>query len=176
MSIRTALFASLLGSAAPEPMTTPDLGLVSLDAPSLLDGDHLVLDALVRDTERLLAGAGIDGRVTARIKSPASTLAKMRRKGVGPDDIFDRLALRIRVDTVEDCYAVRSLIEARHRVIAAERDDYIASPKANGYRSLHSAVRTHLGEVAEFQVRTHAMHEQAERGSAAHWLYKAATA
>lgn len=176
-SVRSALIASLLGGfggadALAAPLAAPrDL----LDSPSLVDSDQLMVDALLRDTHRLLDEAGIAALVTGRVKTPASIHAKMRRKGVSYDEVFDRLALRVRVASVDDAYRVRELLEARHRVIASERDDYIANPKANGYQSLHSAVHTHLGEVAEFQVRTHAMHARAEHGDAAHWRYKLAT-
>lgn len=171
MSIREVLLVSLLGGAE---IAVPFQPVV--DVVELRDGDELALDELVRDTRRLLARHGVDATVDARVKSEASVLAKMRRKGVDRDAIFDRLALRVIVDTEAEAYAVRDLIEARHAVIAAERDDYIANPKANGYRSLHTAVRTRYGEVAEFQVRTHAMHAEAEHGAAAHAAYKLATA
>ncbi|NCG19054.1 MAG: bifunctional (p)ppGpp synthetase/guanosine-3',5'-bis(diphosphate) 3'-pyrophosphohydrolase [Rhodobacterales bacterium] len=136
------------------------------------DADQRALDGLLDHTEALLAEHHIHATVTARVKSPDSVLAKMERKGIGIQEIYDHLALRIRVDSEADCYIARALIEDQHAVIATERDDYIANPKANGYQSLHSAVRTNLGTVAEFQFRTHAMHIHAENGDAAHSAYK----
>jgi len=171
MSIRDVLLASLLGGAE---VAVPVQPLV--EVAEVQDGDESTLAALARDTRRLLAARGIAATVDARVKSEASVLAKMRRKGVDRDGIFDRLALRVRVATEAEAYAVRDLLEARHEVIAGERDDYVANPKPNGYRSLHTAVHTRFGDVAEFQVRTHEMHADAEYGGASHAGYKLATA
>lgn len=176
-SVRSALLASILGGfGATDAVARPVVhGPALLDSPSFVDTDQLTVDALVRDTRRILDQAGIAAVITGRVKTPSSIHAKMRRKGVSYDEIYDRLALRIRVDDEAAAYHVRELLEARHRVIDGERDDYIAQPKANGYQSLHSALETRLGDVAEFQIRTHAMHAHAEGGDAAHWRYKLAT-
>lgn len=130
------------------------------------------LHRLQFDAEHLLAQQGLEAVLTARVKDPASVMAKAVRKGVSPDQLLDRWGLRVRVNTVQECYRVQALLHERYPVIPGSEDDYIAGPKDNGYQSLHSAVRTPYG-VAEFQVRTHAMHEHAEHGGAAHWLYKA---
>ena len=175
-SLRNVFLASLLGTAGTDALALPAATTPSVVPPALLDSDQQVVQALMHDTRLLLREHGIAGRVTGRVKSRASLHAKMRRKGVSEDRIYDRLALRVHVDSVEQAYRVRELLEARHRPIPGERDDYIAAPKANGYQSLHSALRTRLGEVAEFQVRTHAMHRHAEHGGAAHWAYKQAQA
>lgn len=171
MSIRNVLLVSLLGGAD---VAVPVQQVTSVA--EVQDADEAALAGLVRDTRRLLMARGIAAHIDARVKAESSLIAKMRRKGVDRDAIYDRLALRIRVATEAEAYAVRDLIEARHAVIAAERDDYVANPKPNGYRSLHTAVRTDEGVVAEFQVRTHEMHAEAEYGAASHALYKLATA
>ena len=132
-----------------------------------------VLDRLTTDTRGLLADHGVDGVVTGRVKSAYSTWRKMTKKGRDADGILDRVALRVVVGTVGECDDALALIHAQHVAIPGELDDYIRAPKPNGYRSLHTAVR--LAEppnAAEFQVRTREMHAAAERGVAAHWLYK----
>lgn len=130
---------------------------------------------LITETEALLRGAGIEGHVTARVKSVYSTWRKLERKELALAELTDRIALRVHVQSEDQCYAVRDLLERRWSTLPGERDDYIANPKANGYRSLHSALQTGGGwhDIAEFQVRTHEMHAAAEHGDAAHWRYKA---
>jgi GTP pyrophosphokinase len=130
------------------------------------------LSVLAHYTEGLLQEAGLEGLVTARLKSPQSVWSKAQRKGLNPNQVLDRLGLRIRVESTEDCYAVWDRVHAHFAPVQGSQDDYIASPKSNGYQSLHSAVQTPLG-IAEFQVRTHAMHRHAESGAAAHRRYKA---
>lgn len=168
-SLHTVLLLSLLVATAAK--SAPAHASASPEAQSA-QHDQDVLDTLLSDTQRLLTAAGIDATVTARVKSPESVLAKMKRKGLAFHEIYDRLALRIHVNTEADCYAARAIVEGQHAAILTERDDYISNPKANGYQSLHSAVRTSGGDVAEFQIRTHAMHTHAEQGGAAHDVYK----
>ena len=134
--------------------------------------DALALSALEDAAHAMLAESGLIGTVSARAKSPESLAEKARRKGMRPDEVLDRVGLRVQVDTVEDCYAVFEQLHSRYQPVPGSQDDYIAHPKANGYQSLHTAVRTPFG-VAEFQVRTPQMHAHAEHGGAAHALYKA---
>ena len=164
------------------------LGLQSSADASLLDGavgwgtpsspiladlpDEVAIGVLTADTHAVLAQLDIPAEVTARVKSPESLAAKAARKGLAPEAVLDRLALRVHVDDVDDCYAILDHIQARFPPVAGASDDYIAHPKPNGYQSLHTAVQTPVG-VAEFQVRTHAMHQHAEHGGAAHSVYKA---
>ncbi len=139
------------------------------------DQDDEVLGVVVDATSDALANLGLDGVVTHRVKSLYSTHRKMLRKGVDLDGIHDRLAVRVRVDTVQDCYRLRDALLTSLAVVAGEDDDYIAFPKASGYRSLHTAVRvpTPTGDgIAEIQIRTHTMHADAESGAQAHWRYK----
>ncbi len=121
---------------------------------------------------RLLKDAGIKAKVYGRPKHIYSIWGKMRRKRLDFDQLFDVRALRIEVETVEDCYAALSVVHEHFDPITSEYDDYIARPKENGYQSLHTAVHAFEGKVVEVQIRTRAMHEQAELGVAAHWRYK----
>lgn len=128
---------------------------------------------LVRTTlESALAAAGIKARVYGRPKHIYSIWGKMQRKKLSFDGLFDVRALRVEVENVQDCYAALSVAHSLYTPIEAEYDDYIARPKENGYQSLHTAVHALDDKVVEIQIRTRAMHEQAELGVAAHWRYK----
>jgi GTP pyrophosphokinase len=119
-----------------------------------------------------LAKAGIPGEIEGRPKHIYSIWRKMRRKQVGIEQVFDISAVRILVDTVPECYAVLGQVHSLWPYIAGEFDDYIANPKGNFYRSLHTAVMGPGNEPLEIQIRTREMHEHAELGVAAHWRYK----
>jgi (p)ppGpp synthase/HD superfamily hydrolase len=133
------------------------------------------LAALQGQTEDILSQLGVAGAVSGRVKSSQSLHAKAARKGLRPDQVLDRVGLRVLVDAPEDCYAVHRALLARYPIQPDSEDDYIAQPKANGYQSLHLAAHTPFG-LAEFQIRTHEMHSHAEQGAAAHWRYKQASA
>lgn len=126
--------------------------------------------------QQALAQQGIDARVEGRPKHIYSIVRKMRGKSLAFDRIFDIRALRVVVPNVSDCYQVLSWVHEHFAAIAEEFDDYIAKPKPNGYQSLHTVVRDAEGGPIEVQIRTHAMHEHAEHGVAAHWAYKEAGA
>ncbi len=163
-----ALFASFLAGA-------PANGPISLarEVAVIEDADQQDLTEIVAHTRSLLDAFGFEATVTGRVKSQDSIYAKMRRKGLSRDAIEDRIGLRICVETEDQCYAVRDLLQSVHEPIEASEDDYIAYPKANGYQSIHTVAHTRpLGVRAEFQIRTNEMHEYAVNGPAAHWLYK----
>lgn len=119
-----------------------------------------------------LSEASIDGEVTGRAKHIYSIWRKMKRKGIDFSQVYDIRAVRILVPSVRDCYAVLGIVHSLWRNIPHEFDDYIASPKENGYRSLHTAVLGPESKVLEIQIRTQAMHEESELGVCAHWRYK----
>ena len=127
-----------------------------------------VIDTLRRDLEATGVHADIEGRP----KHIYSIWRKMRRKGVGIEQVFDISAVRVLVDTVPQCYAALGQVHSRWPYVPGEFDDYIASPKGNFYRSLHTAVAGPGDEPLEVQIRTREMHEHAELGVAAHWRYK----
>jgi GTP pyrophosphokinase len=127
---------------------------------------------VLRVIRQELAKAGIDGEVEGRPKHIYSIWRKMRRKQIGIEQVFDISAVRILVDTVPECYAVLGQVHSLWPYVAGEFDDYIANPKGNFYRSLHTAVMGPGNEPLEVQIRTREMHEHAELGVAAHWRYK----
>jgi GTP pyrophosphokinase len=116
--------------------------------------------------------AGVKAEVSGRPKHIYSIYRKMRRKGVDFDQIYDVRGVRILVETIRDCYAALGVVHSLWRPIPGEFDDYIATPKDNMYRSLHTAVLGPEGKPLEVQVRTSEMHNTAELGIAAHWRYK----
>ena len=125
-----------------------------------------------RDFEAMLHGAGIDGEVHGRPKHIYSIHRKMERKQLTFEQVFDLRAVRIITATLADCYAALGLVHGRYTYIPGEFDDYIATPKDNFYRSIHTAVLGPEGKAVEVQIRTREMHDQAELGLAAHWRYK----
>jgi GTP pyrophosphokinase len=138
-----------------------------------LDRQHYI-EALQATLKRELAAAGVKADVSGRAKHIYSIWNKMRRKGSGIESLYDIRAVRILVDEVKDCYAALGVVHNLWSPIAREFDDYIAKPKANDYRSLHTAVIGPEGKPLEVQIRTHDMHRQSEYGVAAHWRYKEA--
>ena len=115
---------------------------------------------------------GIKCDVYGRVKHIYSIWRKMSRKNLDFSQIYDIRAVRVLVPEVKDCYAALGIVHGLWRHIPNEFDDYIANPKENGYRSLHTAVIGPEGKVLEVQIRSNAMHEDAELGVCAHWLYK----
>jgi GTP pyrophosphokinase len=122
--------------------------------------------------ERELAQAGIAAKVYGRPKHIYSIWRKMQRKHVAFEQLFDVRAVRIVVDSVADCYAALGIVHGLWHYVAGEFDDYIATPKGNEYRSIHTAVIGPEHKSLEIQIRSRDMHEQAELGIAAHWRYK----
>jgi GTP pyrophosphokinase len=130
------------------------------------------IHALCATLRAELKAAGIDAEVYGRPKHIYSIYRKMRTKGLAFDELFDVRAVRIIVASVPDCYAALGVVHGRWRNVPAQFDDYIATPKENLYRSIHTAVVGPEQMSVEIQIRTHEMHAQAELGVAAHWQYK----
>ena len=132
------------------------------------------MEAAVANIRQLLLENNISAEISGRPKHIYSIWKKMQRKHLRFDQLFDVRAVRIIVETVEQCYQVLSIVQKHYPVLSKEYDDYIAKPKPNGYQSLHTVVTDAQDRPVEIQIRTRAMHEFAELGVAAHWRYKEA--
>jgi GTP pyrophosphokinase len=130
------------------------------------------IEDVTRELSRELDQLGIRGEVTGRPKHIYSIWRKMQRKSLQFDQVMDVLAVRVMVDTISECYAALGIVHGLWHYIPGEFDDYIATPKGNNYRSLHTAVIGPGQLPLEVQIRTREMHEHAELGVAAHWQYK----
>ncbi|HDZ38533.1 MAG TPA: GTP diphosphokinase [Marinobacter sp.] len=142
----------------------------------LLDEKRLDREGYIRRViatlQAELKAAGIKAELSGRAKHIYSIWRKMRIKGIDFSQVYDIRAVRILVPELRDCYAALGIVHTLWRHIPNEFDDYVANPKENGYQSLHTAVIGPDGKVMEVQIRTHTMHEDAELGVCAHWLYK----
>lgn len=130
------------------------------------------LAAARQSVEETLARAEVQGEVTGRPKHIYSIWRKLQRKGVTMSELYDLMGVRIVVSDIADCYAALGAVHGRWQALPGEFDDYIAAPKENFYRSLHTAVLDDAGHALEIQIRTSQMHRDAELGVAAHWRYK----
>ncbi len=128
-----------------------------------------VIDTIVSQLKELQIE---NAEVMGRAKHIYSIWKKMVRKNVGFEEIYDVRAVRVLVETVPQCYAALGIVHGLWNHIPKEFDDYIATPKENGYRSLHTAVIGPGGKTLEIQIRTFSMHQESELGVAAHWRYK----
>lgn len=136
-----------------------------------LDRQQYIADVMQQLRDELTT-AGIKADISGRAKHIYSIWRKMQRKGLQFSQIYDVRAVRVLVPEMRDCYTALGIVHSLWRHIPKEFDDYIANPKENGYRSLHTAVIGPDGKVLEVQIRTSAMHEEAELGVCAHWKYK----
>ena len=132
------------------------------------------IEAVRQQMAEDLNSHGVAALVYGRPKHLFSIWKKMQGKRLDFDRILDVRALRVIVADVPACYAALSRVHERYTAVSGEYDDYIARPKPNGYRSLHTVVLDDDGRPVEVQIRTQAMHEHAEYGVAAHWAYKEA--
>ncbi len=110
--------------------------------------------------------------ITGRVKHIYSIYRKMQRKKADYSEIYDISAVRVLVQTIEDCYGVLGIVHGQWQQIPQEFDDYITHPKPNGYRSIHTAIVGPEHKNVEVQIRTQQMHQESELGVAAHWRYK----
>ena len=134
-----------------------------------------VIEEVRSELVRLCAEAGVpNAEVTGREKSPFSIWEKMQKRNVAFEQLSDIMAFRVMVPSRESCYVALGAVHAAYPVIAGRFKDYISTPKANGYRSLHTGVtlRQPRNQKIEVQIRTPEMHDVAENGVAAHWSYK----
>jgi len=130
------------------------------------------IEQVKRTLREAMAAQGLKAEIAGRPKHIYSIFKKMQRKNVPIGELYDLRAVRVLVDSLADCYAALGVVHATWTPIPSEFDDYIARPKRNDYRSLHTAVIGPEGKTLEVQIRTNEMHRQAELGVAAHWKYK----
>ncbi|HWT40682.1 MAG TPA: RelA/SpoT family protein [Dongiaceae bacterium] len=123
------------------------------------------------EVERTLKSEHIKHEINGRVKSIYSLHKKLRKVNSNVDDIYDLMALRVIVESKEDCYRVLGILHSLYQPMVARIKDYISVPKPNGYQSLHTTVITPSKQIVEFQIRTYDMHEYAERGLAASFHY-----
>src|SRR4029079_9896404 len=132
----------------------------------------LLVSRIVAEMTETLREGGLDATVSGREKSPYSIWRKMQRKNISFEQLADVMAFRVLVDSVGDCYQALGIIHSAYPVVPGRFKDYISTPKPNNYRSLHTGVIGPERQRIEVQIRTRDMHEVAELGVAAHWIYK----
>ena len=130
------------------------------------------IESIIKEVREHIEEAGIRAEVDGRVKHLFSIYKKMRNQHKTLDQIYDIFAVRIKVDTVRDCYAALGVIHEMYKPIPGRFKDYIAMPKENMYQSLHTTLIGSSGTPFEIQIRTFEMHRTAEYGIAAHWKYK----
>ena len=138
----------------------------------LKEGKRGFLKRRIQEISDRLDEVQIHHEITGREKQPYSIYRKMQRQGRKPGEMYDIMALRILVDSVNDCYAALGIVHTMYKPIPGRFKDYIAVPKSNMYQSLHTSLISRDGGVFEVQIRTFEMHRTAEYGVAAHWKYK----
>ena len=137
------------------------------------DDREATIERLREPLETELRGAGLpDFEITGRPKNLWSIYKKMKKRDKPFDEIYDLLAVRVLVAGVPECYHALGVIHHKWTPLQERIKDYIASPKSNGYQSLHTTVFGPAGQLYEIQIRTRDMHRTAEYGIAAHWLFK----
>ena len=135
-------------------------------------GREAFIKSIIKEVGMHISNAGIEAEIDGRVKHFFSIYRKMVNQYKTLDQIYDIFAVRIKVDTVKDCYAALGVIHEMYKPIPGRFKDYIAMPKPNMYQSLHTTLIASNGQPFEVQIRTYEMHRTAEYGIAAHWKYK----
>lgn len=141
-----------------------------LAVPKIKDREK-ILAKLSTELQNMLSDNAISSNVDYRAKRWYSLYKKIKKYDGDLDKIYDLIAIRVIVETLEDCYAALGIIHGKWRPLVGRIKDYIALPKPNGYQSIHTTVFANGGQIVEIQIRTKEMHEQAEFGVASHWIY-----
>ena len=135
-------------------------------------GREAFIKSIIKEVGMHISNAGIEAEIDGRVKQFFSIYRKMVNQNKTLDQIYDIFAVRIKVDTVKDCYSALGVIHEMYKPIPGRFKDYIAMPKPNMYQSLHTTLIASNGQPFEVQIRTYEMHRIAEYGIAAHWKYK----
>ncbi len=135
-------------------------------------GREAFIHSIIKEVGMHISNAGIEAEIDGRVKHFFSIYRKMVNQNKTLDQIYDIFAVRIKVETVKDCYAALGVIHEMYKPIPGRFKDYIAMPKQNMYQSLHTTLIASNGQPFEIQIRTYEMHKVAEYGIAAHWKYK----
>lgn len=130
------------------------------------------VDIVITKISKALSEMGIKGKVYGREKHLASVYNKLKSKQLSLGQIYDLMAVRVIVDSVEECYSVLGKINSIFTILPSRFKDYIATPKPNGYKSIHTCILAENNRPVEVQIRTNQMHHFNEYGVAAHWIYK----
>lgn len=130
------------------------------------------VDIIITKIKTALTEMKIEGKVYGREKHLASVYNKLKTKNLTLGQIYDLMAVRVIVETIEECYAVLGKINSMFTILPSRFKDYIATPKPNGYQSIHTCILADNNRPVEVQIRTHKMHHFNEYGVAAHWIYK----
>ncbi|MCW5700653.1 MAG: bifunctional (p)ppGpp synthetase/guanosine-3',5'-bis(diphosphate) 3'-pyrophosphohydrolase [Rhodospirillales bacterium] len=131
-----------------------------------------LVSRIVQELRATLTSHHVRAVVMGREKTPFSVWRKMQHKNIGFEQLSDIMAFRVIVSSIEDCYRALGIVHGAYPVIPGRIKDYLSTPKPNGYRSLHTAVIGPGNQRIELQIRTRELHEIAEYGVAAHWMYK----
>ncbi|MGC6411490.1 MAG: RelA/SpoT family protein [Candidatus Puniceispirillaceae bacterium] len=138
----------------------------------LANENENIIQRITQDLMTLIQNNRLDCQVSGRRKTPYSIWRKMQSKKIAMEQLSDVMAFRVIVPRIEDCYTALGIIHQHYPMVMGRMKDYISAPKRNGYRSLHTGVIGPLNRRIEIQLRTPDMHDEAERGVAAHWDYK----
>ncbi|MDC1181662.1 RelA/SpoT family protein [Candidatus Pelagibacter sp.] len=131
-----------------------------------------VFESLSFELSEILNDNHINAEIQGREKTPFSIWRKVQKKRISLDQITDIIGFRIQLSSIDECYKTLGVFHKKWNCIPGKFKDYISSPKINGYKSLHTSVIGSNKKPIEIQIRTHEMHEFAERGVASHWKYK----
>lgn len=133
---------------------------------------HLQVDEIIAELSELMKSSDLPAQISGREKTPYSIWKKMQTKNIAFEQLSDIMAFRILVNTAQDCYHALGVIHSNYSVVPGRFKDYLSTPKANNYQSIHTAVIGPFNHRIEIQIRTREMHQIAELGVAAHWEYK----
>ena len=131
-----------------------------------------LIEEVCNPLEDAIKRAGVEATLSGRPKNFYSIYKKMARRRIGFEEIYDLMALRIIVESLQDCYAVLGIVHSLYTPVMARFKDFIATPKSNMYQSLHTTIISPSNVMMEVQIRTQEMHRTSEVGIAAHWRYK----